>query len=60
MRLWDALSAELLSPFHYFGVSDDTDLTSLEWVRGRYDEYQLSALYTGNDARVRLVLQATT
>lgn len=57
LRLWDALSAELLSPFHYFGISDGTDLATLEWKRGRYDEAALSNLYTGNDARTRIVLQ---
>ncbi len=57
LRLWDALSAELLSPFHYFGISDGTDLAALEWRRGRYDEAALSRLYTGNDARSRIVLE---
>lgn len=56
LRLWDALAAEILSPFHYFGIADDVDLSRVEWKRGRYDEGQLSALYTGNDARARLVL----
>lgn len=37
LRLWDALEAELLCPFHYFGVSDGTDLTTLSWRQGRYD-----------------------
>lgn len=56
LRLWDALAAELLSPFHYFGLADGTDLTGLKWSRGRYDEAELSTLYTGNDARARIVL----
>ncbi len=56
LRLWDALEAELLSPFHYFGLADDTDLTGLKWSRGRYDERQLSNLYTGNDARARIII----
>ena len=37
LRLWDALEADLLSPFHYFGVADPTDLSQLEWRRGDYD-----------------------
>jgi hypothetical protein len=57
LRLWDALSAELLSPFHYFGISDGTDLAAIEWKRGRYDEAALSQLYTGNDVRTRIVLE---
>ena len=27
LRLWDALGADLLCPFHYFVVADGTDLT---------------------------------
>lgn len=57
LRLWDALEADLLVPFHYFGISDGTDLTTLEWKRGRYDEKELGSLYTGNDARARIVLK---
>lgn len=57
LRLWDALSAELLVPFHYFGLSDGTDLQSIEWSQGCYDVGALSNLYTGNDARLRVVLR---
>lgn len=57
LRLWDALDADLLVPFHYFGVSDDVDLSQLEWKRGNYDTTQLNALYTGNDARAAKVIR---
>ncbi|MDJ0317313.1 DUF3427 domain-containing protein [Arthrobacter sp. H35-MC1] len=57
LRLWDALDADLLVPFHYFGVSDDVDLSNLEWKRGSYDLQQLSQLYTGNDARAAKVIK---
>jgi superfamily II DNA or RNA helicase/HKD family nuclease len=57
LRLWDALDADLLVPFHYFGVSDDVDLSQLEWNRGNYDAAQLSNLYTGNDARAAKVIR---
>ncbi|MEO7586635.1 MAG: DUF3427 domain-containing protein [Arachnia sp.] len=57
LRLWDALEAELLSPFHYFGLADGTDLSQLKWSRGRYDDAALSNLYTGNDSRARIVLK---
>jgi superfamily II DNA or RNA helicase/HKD family nuclease len=56
LRLWEALEDDLLCPFHYFGIADGTDLAQLEWSRGRYDEAALSAVYTGNDARARIVL----
>lgn len=51
LRLWDALDAELLVPFHYFGVADDVDLTAIEWKRGSYDLEALSNVYTGNRIR---------
>ncbi|NYH93252.1 superfamily II DNA or RNA helicase/HKD family nuclease [Actinopolymorpha rutila] len=57
LRLWDALEAELLCPFHYFGIADNTKLTDITWARGRYDEAALSNLYTGNDARTAIVLR---
>jgi hypothetical protein len=57
LRLWDALGADLLCPFHYFAVADGTDLREVSWSRGRYDEAELSGLFTGNDARVRVVLR---
>ncbi|TWS18680.1 DUF3427 domain-containing protein [Tsukamurella asaccharolytica] len=58
LRLWDALGAELLCPFHYFGIADGTDLTAIAWKAGKYDQTALGQLYTGNDARVRMVLKA--
>ncbi|MEU0136651.1 DUF3427 domain-containing protein [Streptomyces sp. NPDC006296] len=58
MRLWEALENELLSPFHYFGITDNTDLSAVSWKRGAYDSTALSNLFTGNDARARLVVQA--
>jgi superfamily II DNA or RNA helicase/HKD family nuclease len=57
LRLWDALAADLLVPFHYFGVADDVDLTGIEWKRGAYDTAGLDGLYTGNDARAAKVLR---
>lgn len=57
LRLWDALENDLLCPFHYFGVSDATDLSQLDWSRGDYAVRSLEQVYTGNDARVRIVLR---
>ncbi len=57
LRLWDALGADLLCPFHYFAVADNTDLRELTWSRGRYDDAQLSNLYTGNRARAEIVIR---
>ncbi|WP_448616207.1 DUF3427 domain-containing protein [Modestobacter sp. URMC 112] len=59
LRLWEALDQGLLAPFQYFGIHDDVALQQLQWKRGRgYDVTELSNLYTGDDHRVRLVLQA--
>ena len=57
LRLWDALGKDLLCPFHYFAVADGTDLRRISWTRGRYDEGELSQVYTGNQARASVVLQ---
>lgn len=56
LRLWDALGADLLVPFHYFGIADGVDLRGIRFSRGRYDTVQLDKIYTGNDARAAKVL----
>lgn len=61
LRLWEALERGLLAPFQYFGLHDDTDLKTIRWKRGAsggYDTAELTKLYTGHDARVRIILQA--
>ncbi|WP_328325977.1 DUF3427 domain-containing protein [Kribbella sp. NBC_00382] len=57
LRLWDALSDDLLCPFHYFGIADGTNLADVQWKRGRYDEQELEGLYTGNDRRAAIVVR---
>lgn len=57
LRLWDALEHGLLCPFQYFGLHDNTDLSSVRWSRKGYETADLERLYTGDDARVRLVLE---
>ena len=54
LRLWDALERGLLCPFQYFGLHDNTDLSSVTWSRKGYDASELANLYTADDARVRL------
>ena len=58
IRLWEALDRQLLCPFQYFGTHDGVDLSGLRWRRGGYDTADLERVYTGDHARVRLVLQA--
>lgn len=57
LRLWDALESDLLCPFHYFAVADNTDLAAITWSRGKYDDGELERLYTGNDRRAEIVLR---
>lgn len=59
LRLWDALEQDLLSPFHYYGIHDGTDLRRVTWKRGRgYDTAELTNVYTGDDLWVSKVLAA--
>ncbi|MCY4158792.1 MAG: DUF3427 domain-containing protein [Bacteroidetes bacterium] len=58
LRIWDAIERSLLVPFHYFGRHDGVDLSSVKWVRGTYDESELSHLFTADDIRVHKILKA--
>lgn len=58
VRLWEAIEGEFLVPFQYFGVSDGTDLSGLQWQRGGYALGDLDRVFTGDDARVRKLLEA--
>jgi superfamily II DNA or RNA helicase len=60
LRLWEAIDRQILCPFQYFGIHDNTDLdaANIKWTRGQgYDVQQLTNLYTANDSRVALVLE---
>lgn len=58
LRLWDALEQQYLSPFHYFGIADGTDLSDVSWVKGGYNTNELTNLYTANDVWLGKVLEA--
>ena len=58
IRLWEALDRGLLCPFQYFGVADDTDLSSVTFTRGRYDVGELERVFTGDHFRAKRILQA--
>ncbi|MFM2089739.1 MAG: hypothetical protein RLZZ127_228 [Planctomycetota bacterium] len=57
IRLWEALSQQLLAPFTYYGVKDSVDLDRVAWVRGAYDLGELAQLYDTNEQRAALVLE---
>ena len=56
IRLADAINRKLLSPFQYFAISDNIDLSGLKWQRGGYRTEELTQIYTGNDLRAALVI----
>jgi superfamily II DNA or RNA helicase/HKD family nuclease len=58
VRLWQALEQGLLSPFHYFGSHDGTDLRGLTFSRGQYAISELEATYLSNRERAARILQA--
>src|SRR5690554_179163 len=58
MRLWEALDRQLLAPFQYFGVHDNTKLNRLKWTLGKYNARELGNLYTADHGRVALILRA--
>lgn len=56
IRLWEALERQLLVPFQYFGVHDNTELQRLKWTLGKYNATELGNLYTADHGRVALIL----
>ena len=58
MRLWEALDRGLLSPFHYLGINDGTDLRRVRFERGRYVTSELEEVLTGDHIRAQRILDA--
>ena len=52
ISLKEAINKGMLVPFHYYGIYDDTDYSSLHVVRGRYDEKELNETYIGKNVKV--------
>jgi superfamily II DNA or RNA helicase len=57
IRLPQALNKGLLCPFQYFGVTDNVDLSKLNWQNGKYMPSELTKIYTEKDNRVRHILE---
>lgn len=61
LRLWDALDADLLVPFHYFGIDDGTDLSALELRQGNYESSELDRIYIDREEtaqrRLRVIFE---
>lgn len=61
LRLWEALERGLLCPFHYFAIGNESlDFTRLSWRSGRYDQGEMQALLTGNNALMQWVMRETS
>lgn len=57
IRLDDALNNRLLAPFHYYGITDCVDLSTVTWRAGKYVISELSKIYSENDLRTGLILR---
>ena len=55
ISLKEAINKGMLVPFHYYGIYDETDYSSLHLIKGRYDEKELNETYIGNIKRYDLI-----
>lgn len=55
ISLKEAINKGALVPFHYYGIYDETDYSSLHPVKGHYDEKELNETYIGNVKRCDLI-----
>ena len=53
LRLPEAIERGMLCPFHYFGVTDVVDLSSLQWERGSYRRSELNRVYVFEHEKAR-------
>ena len=58
IRLPEAIDRKLLSPFQYFAVTDNIDLSKVKWTRKGYDIAELSNVYTNDDLRVSQIVNS--
>lgn len=55
ITLKEAINKGMLVPFHYYGIYDETDYSTLRMVKGRYEEKDLNDKYIGNIKRYDLI-----
>jgi superfamily II DNA or RNA helicase len=53
IRLYEAIERKLLTPFHYFGVTDSVDLREVRWENGKYVQADLENVYVLDHHRAR-------
>lgn len=57
ISLKEAINKGMLVPFHYYGIYDATDYSGLHLVKGRYDDRELTEIYTDNADRYELIFK---
>lgn len=58
LRLWHALERQLLCPFNYFGIDDETDLSQVSWDAGKYAVEELDRKYIEfGEKRLNIILR---
>jgi superfamily II DNA or RNA helicase/HKD family nuclease len=55
LRLWDALDMQLLAPFEYFAVDDETDFSDVPW-EGAGERVAIERHVVGNRGRARRIV----
>ena len=55
ISLKEAINKGMLVPFHYYGIYDETDYSRVHIVKGRYDERELTDIYTASTKRYELI-----
>ena len=58
IRLPEAIDRGLLVPFQYFGISDNVDLSSIKFERGKYDVSELSHVFSSNKSRAISIIDS--
>ena len=57
ISLFDAINKGMLSPFHYYGIYDETDYSGVKQVRGKYMITDLDRLYMNNHKRMDMIIR---
>jgi superfamily II DNA or RNA helicase len=58
IRLNQAIEQNLLCPFHYFGITDDVDLSQVRFQSGQYDTEELGQIFIKDYHRDRGIIEA--
>ncbi len=57
LRLWEALDQQLLAPFEYYGVVDETDFSTVPWNQAG-EVAELGRIINGDHIRARRIIDA--